>query len=221
MWKWLRSRLRASVLTLFERSLKTEEAKDIMASSLQGLLKSPPRDLAPSDLVASFYDAELSGSQPVSRKEQGEGCIFLTARFRSGSTLLWNVLRHVEGMWAYYEPFNRRPWLEPDRAKERDPSHLHVSGGYWDEYQGLEDLRQHYREDWTRYRLYMDASAWDEDMLTYLRSLIARAQGRPFLQFNRLDFRLPWVKHWFPFARIVHLCRHPRDQWLSTLSNEF
>jgi hypothetical protein len=37
------------------------------------------------------------------------------------------------------------------------------------------------------------------------------------LQFNRIDFRLPWFRHNFPRARIVHLYRHPRDQWCSSL----
>jgi hypothetical protein len=37
------------------------------------------------------------------------------------------------------------------------------------------------------------------------------------LQFNRIDFRLPWIKHNFPRAKIVHLYRNPRDQWCSSL----
>src|SRR5439155_5582611 len=41
--------------------------------------------------------------------------------------------------------------------------------------------------------------------------------GRPVLQFNRIDFRLPWFRHHFPRAKIVHLYRHPRDQWCSSL----
>jgi hypothetical protein len=30
--------------------------------------------------------------------------IFITARFRSGSTLLWNMFRRLRGYRAYYEP---------------------------------------------------------------------------------------------------------------------
>jgi hypothetical protein len=36
------------------------------------------------------------------------------------------------------------------------------------------------------------------------------------LQFNRIDLRLPWIRRNFPNAAIVHLFRHPRDQWFST-----
>lgn len=37
------------------------------------------------------------------------------------------------------------------------------------------------------------------------------------LQFNRIDFRLPWFRHHFPKAKLIHLYRHPRDQWCSSL----
>jgi hypothetical protein len=39
------------------------------------------------------------------------------------------------------------------------------------------------------------------------------------LQFNRIDFRLPWFRHHFPRAKIIHLYRHPREQWCSSLMN--
>ena len=41
--------------------------------------------------------------------------------------------------------------------------------------------------------------------------------GRPVLQFNRIDFRLGWFRRHFPNATILHLYRHPRDQWCSSL----
>jgi hypothetical protein len=37
------------------------------------------------------------------------------------------------------------------------------------------------------------------------------------LQFNRVDFRLPWLRRQFPRAKVLHLYRHPRDQWISSL----
>jgi hypothetical protein len=37
------------------------------------------------------------------------------------------------------------------------------------------------------------------------------------LQCNRIDFRLPWLRQAFPGATFIHLYRHPRDQWCSTL----
>ena len=34
--------------------------------------------------------------------------IFLTSRFRSGSTALWSAFRLLDDVTAYYEPFNER-----------------------------------------------------------------------------------------------------------------
>ena len=63
----------------------------------------------------------------------------------------------------------------------------------------------------------MDEDFWDPDLKRYVEILIERAPGRPVLQFNRIDFRLPWFRRHFPDAKIVHLYRHPRDQWCSAL----
>ena len=35
------------------------------------------------------------------------------------------------------------------------------------------------------------------------------------LQFNRADLRVAWLRQQFPQAKLIHLYRHPRDQWLS------
>jgi len=54
-------------------------------------------------------------------------------------------------------------------------------------------------------------------MRRYIALLVESSNGRPILKFNRIDFRLKWVRHNFPTATIVHIYRHPRDQWLSTM----
>lgn len=143
--------------------------------------------------------------------------IFITARFRSGSTLLWNLFRGIPGTTAYYEPFNERRWFDPSHRGGRvDASHLGVDD-YWREYEGLESLQAHYRLEWTRYHLFMDRESWDPDMQRFIEILIESARCRPVLQFNRIDFRLGWLKQYFPRAKLVHIFRHPRDQWCSTL----
>ena len=57
----------------------------------------------------------------------------------------------------------------------------------------------------------------DPHLVSYIRALIAAAPARAALQFNRVDFRLPWLRRNFPDAVLIHLYRHPRDQWCSTL----
>jgi hypothetical protein len=37
------------------------------------------------------------------------------------------------------------------------------------------------------------------------------------LQFNEVDFRLGWLRAQFPSAGILHVYRHPREQWLSSV----
>lgn len=143
--------------------------------------------------------------------------VIITGRFRSGSTLLWNIFRQLEGFTAYYEPFNERRWFDDSsRGDYTDETHRGVSD-YWREYKGLDILGQHYSEDWIRWRLFMDEKDFDLDMTRFLRVLVERSHGTPVLQFNRVDFRLGWLRQQFPSAPILHIYRNPRDQWCSTL----
>lgn len=146
--------------------------------------------------------------------------IFITSRFRSGSTFLWNIFRHLDGCTAYYEPFNERQWFNSTmRGNRVDATHLGVEN-YWTEYEGMDDLSQYYNEDWIRQELLMDKKSWNPSMNHYIDQLISRANGRAVLQFNRVDFRLPWLRHHYPANKIIHLYRHPRDQWLSFLTDK-
>ena len=145
--------------------------------------------------------------------------IFITARFRSGSTLLWNVFRRTPGMTAYYEPLHptlRSPANE--RVPALDPTHDGVDD-YWTEYLRVDGLTRAYAEPWHCQDLYLDELDWKPKLAAYVQLLIRSARSRPVLQFNRVDFRLGWLRHQFPNARLVHLFRHPRDQWLSALRN--
>lgn len=160
---------------------------------------------------------------PALRKPGGEtvsqsgAVVFITARFRTGSTLLWNLFRHVPGVTAYYEPFNERRWFDPHtRGTHTDATHLQIDN-YWAEYDGLEVLGKWYSSEWRFRQLYMGASAHNPSMERYIAALIARAAGRAVLQFNDVDLRLPWLRAHFPAAKLVHLYRNPRDQWCSTL----
>src|SRR5262245_8914500 len=160
---------------------------------------------------------ELGKNDLNSRTSRRDDAIFITARFRSGSTLLWNLFRHVDGMTAYYEPFNERRWFDPSaRGDKIDTTHKHVAD-YWREYEGLERLGQYYQLEWISKDLLMDREVWEPKMQRYVELLIEKASGRPVLQFNRIDFRLPWFRYHFPNAKIIHLYRHPREQWCSTL----
>lgn len=150
-----------------------------------------------------YGPAELA--PPPSASYERAAPIFITARFRTGSTLLWNLFRNMSGVTAYYEPFNERRWFDPrSRGARVDATHLGV-GDYWAEYQGLPELANHYSEEWTRRHLFMPRNAWNPGMQRYIETLIGRASGRAVLQFNRVDLRLPWLRARFPQAKILHL----------------
>ncbi|GAB5415416.1 MAG: hypothetical protein Cons2KO_30190 [Congregibacter sp.] len=121
---------------------------------------------------------------------------------------------------AYYEPFNERKWFDPQhRGNHVDDTHRGVSD-YWREYEGLQAVDELYRESWISESLYMDVRSHDPSMRSYLQKLIDSAEGTAVLQFNRVDFRLGWLRRHFPNVPIIHLYRHPREQWLSFLKDK-
>lgn len=160
----------------------------------------------------------VPGWKPAASKPaNASGPIFITGRFRTGSTLLWQCFIKLKGFTAYYEPFNERQWFDPSKRGEAvDASHRGVDD-YSSNYNGLEDLSSLFNINWNLRRLAMGRNHSDSNMVGYMKRLIDAATERPVLQFNRADFRTEFFKENFPDATLVHLTRNPRDTWLSTL----
>src|SRR5262245_26668573 len=218
-WNQLRLRqiLRDKRIYVVQKISETDDARAMWANVLKGQLAWQPyvslKDSIEAPLPYDDLGTDDHGERPAVRSD----VIIITGRFRSGSTLLWNLFRNIEGVTAYYEPFNERRWFDPFTRGDRvDPTHVNADE-YWREYEGLEVLNEYYCEEWIERHLYMDASFWAPKMKRYVELLIDNARGRPVLQFNRIDLRLPWFRKHFPNALILHLYRHPRDQWCSTL----
>jgi hypothetical protein len=214
--RFLRNTLRCEFFNVWKKAFATDDGKRAAASSLGNLLRGRPADVNADLLIEAPY-SEI-GRPPQSIPTcQRDDIIIVSARFRSGSTLLWNLFRNVPGFVSYYEPFNERRWFDAQSRGERvDSTHRQVAD-YWAEYDGLADLGDVFDEAWNERDFYMSADAWNPRMKSYIEQLVERADGRPVLQFNRLDFRLPWARQTFPNASFVHLYRHPRDQWTSNL----
>ena len=194
-----------------------DDGRQMSADMLRGLLRWRPEVDLHAPVAAPPY-VELGQAQADHSTCLRSDPIFITARFRSGSTFLWNLFRNMEGYTSYYEPFNERRWFDPTARGERlDATHKNVSENYWQEYTGLEELGNYFNAAWHDRQLYMDAESWNPHMQRYVELLIEKAHGRPVLQFNRIDLRLPWFRRTFPNAKILHLYRHPRDQWCSAL----
>jgi hypothetical protein len=215
----LRRAARDALLRLVVRVLRTEEAGTAVSEMLASQLSARPPFVP--DRWSRMHEVypELGRSTAARAATRPAAPIIITGRFRSGSTLLWNIFRQTPACTAYYEPFNERRWFDPaTRGTRVDRTHVGVIE-YWREYEGLEHLGQHYREDWIDRHLFMDAWAWNPSMARYVTCLIEAARGRAVLQFNRIDFRLPWFRAHFPDAVFVHIFRNARDQWLSCLTD--
>ena len=155
-------------------------------------------------------------SDRVREFDQRQAPIAITARFRSGSTLLWRLLRDHPAVTAYYEPLNPRRWFDAEhRGTKVDKTHRGVCD-YWSEYSGISPNSVRWDESWTSDDLYLSKLQPKHRLYDYIKLLLGQAQNRSVLQFNRLDFRLEWFKHRFPGVSLIHLQRNPRDQWLST-----
>jgi hypothetical protein len=211
----LREPARAATFALLRHVLSTDDGREILRDGLQGLT-------VPGSLDGPWPAVPARYARPASmpRREADPAPVFVTGRFRSGSTLIWNLFRHVESCRAYYEPLNERRWFDASHRGGRvDRTHVGVDD-YWREYDGLDDLARLYNEDWIRRRLYMREHDSDLALTAYIQALIDAAPARAVLQFNRIDFRLPWLSRQFPDARVVHVYPDPREQWVSTLQSD-
>ena len=142
--------------------------------------------------------------------------IFITARFRSGSTLLWNIFRNIPECHAFYEPCNDLLAAHIETGTTPPASHRGVTS-YWDEYLPiLKKLRLRHRQEFGTSRLYLESQDTYPGLEEYVSFLLKSASGKiPVLQFNRVDLRLPWLRKHFPDAVILHLTRNSRDNWFS------
>ena len=125
------------------------------------------------NVVAPEYPDLAAGGGGVPRGDQGP--VFITVRFRSGSTLLWNLFRHTPGITAYYEPLHPTLQLPPaQRVPVLDPTHYDVDE-YWTEYDRIEGLEHWYTEPWHRHDLYLDALDWQPALHAYIQVLMRSA----------------------------------------------
>ena len=208
----LRNAFRRLADTMFDSTYVQE--KIWQAGKAQFPPRMPPAisavSLVPVPMQYRSHSAETA-IKPAARP------IFITARFRSGSTFLWQLFKSIEGVTCYYEPLNEARWFLLDHSTAPlDKTHIGVED-YRAEYEGMRDLDTWFDPNWAYRHLYMDETSHDPNLERYISELIRRANGRAVLQFNRVDFRLPWLRAHFPEAYILHLYRHPREQWMSIL----
>jgi hypothetical protein len=126
------------------------------------------------------------------------------------------MFRHMPGCMSFYEPCNDLLVTHVEHETKALPTHRKVAS-YWDEYQPiLDEARARHSMDFGLTRLSLEPQDEHAALERYLRFLLEAAGAkRPVLQFNRVDFRLGWLRRRFPEARILHLTRNSRDIWYS------
>ena len=140
--------------------------------------------------------------------------VFIVGRYRSGTSYFWHIFNQLDRFRAWYEPLH--PQL-PAQIKHTAPKADHVYiQDYWTAYRALDDLSRHHRIEFGSERLYLTAQdSWPE-LRHYLDYLInASGDRQPVLQFNRMDFRLPWLTGFYPHAQLLYLKRNPIQLWCS------
>ena len=142
--------------------------------------------------------------------------VFITARFRAGSTFLWNYFSDLPGITSFYEPLQENLPQHLIRQTPTQESHIGVHS-YWDEYENISiDIKRLHSEEFGFRKLFLEEDDTYDELKCYISFLIHSTPGMiPVLQFNRVDFRLPWLRKNYPDAKIIHLYRCPRDQWYS------
>lgn len=149
--------------------------------------------------------------------------IFITARYRTGSTYLYSLFSSLTNSIAFYEPLNYHllDWLEKDNLEHQKTqfwlSH-NLQDGYFFEYKSLkrETLTTYFKPEFGIHRMVLSATEHYPELKDYLNFLLSTYPQRfKVLQFNRINFRLAWIKANFPGALIVNLRRNPRDIYAS------
>jgi len=141
--------------------------------------------------------------------------IIVSSRFRTGSTLLFQLLSQDQRYHCYNEVLHPHIpiWMEADIEKHREMNQIlaHDNVRYFSEYENLD--RQIFSElhsiDFTINDLVMTSESHSEQLERYLRYLLYDSTDKPvILNCNRVDYRLSWIKKKFPDVIIINLRRH-------------
>ncbi|MCB1603569.1 MAG: sulfotransferase [Gammaproteobacteria bacterium] len=140
--------------------------------------------------------------------------IFISGRFRSGTTMLWNIFNNLPQYMAWYEPLHTNLISQIEYVKPKE-DHIGVYD-YWKNYRHLENLKKYHSHKFGQDRLFMEKHENWTELEEYISYLIKNSEDKiPVLQFNRMDLRLSWLKNNFPNSIIINIQRHPYPQWIS------
>ncbi len=140
--------------------------------------------------------------------------IFISGRFRSGTTLLWHMFDVLPAYCAWYEPLH--PNL-PEHVHHVQPKADHRGvKDYWGSYRAQPEALDTHSRALGHTDLLLHASDDAPALKRHIDHLIQLSAPRvPVLQFNRVDFRLGWLRQQYPEALIITVQRDVVQNWLS------
>ncbi len=140
--------------------------------------------------------------------------IFITGRFRSGTSFLWQLFDQLEDYCAWYEPLHPQLLTAIHYVKPKE-DHVGVKD-YWSAYRQHPEFAKNYSSDFATQKLYLESKHDYHELESYIKHLILLSGSKtPVLQFNRVDLRLGWLRAKFPQARIIHIERNPLQLYYS------
>ena len=115
--------------------------------------------------------------------------IFITGRFRAGTSLLWQIFDQLEGFCAWYEPLH--PQLIA-AIKYTEPKLDHVGiQDYWTAYRQHPEFESLYSMEFSTKDMYLEEGDEFVELEAYINHVIRlSAEDVAVLQFNRMDLRL-------------------------------
>ena len=141
--------------------------------------------------------------------------IFISGRFRSGTSMLWNLFNQLPQYCAWYEPLHTNLLKHIAHVKPKK-DHLGIDD-YWQNYRSLNELSQFYKAEFGYDRLLLEKHEKHEKLAQYIEYIIAQSGDKiPVLQFNRMDLRLGWLRNKFPNATIININRNAFSSWVSS-----
>src|SRR5690349_2892836 len=104
-------------------------------------------------------------------KNRENSPLFITARFRTGSTMLWNIFHQLPEVRAYYEPLHDRLISFLKHPIEPQKSHLFVKN-YFDEYKDAREAISLHKSEFANQRLYLESDVDYPNLQAYIQALI-------------------------------------------------
>ena len=173
----------------------------------------------------------IEDNESITQTPSEKHYIFTTARYRTGSTYLYSLFSSLNLVDAYLEPLHP---LLLEIALEDEAIHkeikIHqahtITGNYFQEFKELnwDRLCQLHSKEFSTEKLFLGIQDDFYELKNYVSFLTSNHSGNlgdtiKVFQFNRIDYRLSWLRYNFPQALIINLRRNPRDVYTSYLKH--